>query len=59
MIAYRILRALGHRDPALAPLKTELAWMALMARAERRLSCIPIIPIGLTFERKWNHAREC
>ena len=24
-----------------------------MARAQRRLNCIPIIPIGLTFERKW------
>src|SRR5678815_772600 len=27
--------------------------MALMARVERRLTRIPIIPIGLTFERKW------
>lgn len=43
----------SHSDPGLAPLKTGLARMALMARAERRLSRIPIIPIGLTFERKW------
>jgi hypothetical protein len=43
----------SHSDPALAPLKTGLARMALMARAERGLSRTPIIPIGLTFERKW------
>ena len=43
----------SHSDPALAPLKTGLARMALMARVECRLTCIPIIPIGLTFERKW------
>jgi glycerol-3-phosphate O-acyltransferase/dihydroxyacetone phosphate acyltransferase len=43
----------SHSDPALAPLKTGLARMALMARVERRLTRIPIIPIGLTFERKW------
>jgi len=43
----------SHSDPALAPLKTGLARMALMARVERRLTCIPIIPVGLTFERKW------
>ena len=43
----------SHSDPALAPLKTGLARMALMARVQRRLNSIPIIPIGLTFERKW------
>lgn len=43
----------SHSDPALAPLKTGLARMALMARVERRLNSIPIIPVGLTFERKW------
>jgi len=43
----------SHSDPALAPLKTRLARMALMARAERCLNRILIIPIGLTFERKW------
>ena len=41
----------SHSDPELAPLKTGLARMALMARDERRLT-VPIIPVGLTFERK-------
>jgi len=46
----------SHSDPALAPLKTGLARIALMAEAERNgrdIPAIPVIPIGLTFERKW------
>jgi len=43
----------SHSEPALAPLKTGLARIAIMAIGERRLDSIPIIPIGLTFERKW------
>jgi 1-acyl-sn-glycerol-3-phosphate acyltransferase len=43
----------SHSDPALAPLKTGLARIAVMAREERSECNIPIIPIGLTFERKW------
>lgn len=43
----------SHSDPSLAPLKTGLARIALMARDERRLRQVPIIPVGLTFERKW------
>ena len=43
----------SHSDPALAPLKTGLARIALMARAQRPIDSLPIIPIGLTFERKW------
>jgi glycerol-3-phosphate O-acyltransferase/dihydroxyacetone phosphate acyltransferase len=43
----------SHSDPALAPLKTGLARIATMARVERGLMTVPIIPIGLTFERKW------
>ena len=43
----------SHSEPELAPLKTGLARMALMARDERQLAGLPIIPIGLTFERKW------
>lgn len=43
----------SHNDPALAPLKTGLARIAMMARVERGLVSVPIIPIGLTFERKW------
>ena len=42
----------SHSDPELAPLKTGLARIALMARDERRLA-VPVIPVGLTFERKW------
>ena len=42
----------SHSDPALAPLKTGLARIAFMARDERGLA-IPIVPVGLTFERKW------
>jgi len=43
----------SHSDPALAPLKTGLARIATMARVERRLLSVPIVPVGLTFERKW------
>jgi hypothetical protein len=44
----------SHSDPNLAPLKTGLARIALMARAERGIDSLPIVPIGLTFERKWD-----
>lgn len=43
----------SHSDPALAPLRTGLARMALLARDERHIESLPIIPVGLTFERKW------
>jgi glycerol-3-phosphate O-acyltransferase/dihydroxyacetone phosphate acyltransferase len=42
----------SHSEPELAPLRTGLARIAFMARDERRLS-VPIFPVGLTFERKW------
>lgn len=42
----------SHSDPELAPLKTGLARIALMAWNECGVA-VPIIPIGLTFERKW------
>jgi glycerol-3-phosphate O-acyltransferase / dihydroxyacetone phosphate acyltransferase len=42
----------SHSDPELAPLKTGLARIAVSAREERGLN-VPIIPVGLTFERKW------
>ena len=42
----------SHSDPTLAPLKTGLARIAVMARNDRQLR-IPIIPVGLTFEQKW------
>lgn len=41
----------SHSEPELAPLKTGLARIALMAKGERGLT-VPIIPVGLTFERK-------
>lgn len=44
----------SHSEPELAPLKTGLARMALMARDERQMTALPIIPVGLTFERKWD-----
>ena len=44
----------SHSDPNLAPLKTGLARIALMAQAERAIDTLPIVPIGLTFERKWD-----
>jgi hypothetical protein len=43
----------SHSDPNLAPLKTGLARIALMAQAQRTIGSVPIVPIGLTFERKW------
>ncbi len=43
----------SHSEPELAPLRTGLARMALMARDEHQIDALPIIPIGLTFERKW------
>ena len=42
----------SHSEPELAPLKTGLARITLMARDDRHLD-VPIIPVGLTFERKW------
>jgi len=44
----------SHSDPNLAPLKTGLARIALMAQAQRTIGTLPIVPIGLTFERKWD-----
>jgi len=44
----------SHSDPNLAPLKTGLARIALMAQEQRSIGTLPIVPIGLTFERKWD-----
>jgi 1-acyl-sn-glycerol-3-phosphate acyltransferase len=41
-----------HDEPYMAPLRTGLARMALMARDERGVRGIRIVPIGLLFERK-------
>jgi glycerol-3-phosphate O-acyltransferase / dihydroxyacetone phosphate acyltransferase len=41
-----------HDEPYMAPLRTGLARMALMARDERGVRGIRIAPIGLLFERK-------
>lgn len=42
----------SHDDPHLAPLRTGLARMSLMARDERTVRGIRIVPIGILFERK-------
>lgn len=44
---------ISHSAPALAPLKTGAARIALQARRDHGLAELPIVPIGLTFERKW------
>ena len=41
-----------HDEPYMAPLRTGLARMALMARDERHIRGIRIVPIGLLFEEK-------
>ena len=41
-----------HDEPFMAPLRTGLARMALMARDERGVHGIRIVPVGLLFERK-------
>jgi 1-acyl-sn-glycerol-3-phosphate acyltransferase len=42
----------SHSEPALAPLKTGAARMALAARDTRHVSGIQIVPLGLNFEDK-------
>lgn len=44
----------SHSEPSLAPLRTGLARIALQARDERGVAGIRLVPLGLTFERKWN-----
>ena len=41
-----------HDEPYMAPLRTGLARMALMARDERQIRNVRIVPIGLLFEEK-------
>ena len=41
-----------HDEPYMAPIRTGLARMALMARDERSIRGIRIVPVGLLFERK-------
>lgn len=43
----------SHDDPHLAPLKTGLARVALQARDDRKIADLQIVPVGLTFEKKW------
>lgn len=42
----------SHDEPALAPLKTGMARMALRARDERGLTSLGIVPVGITYEAK-------
>jgi len=41
-----------HDEPYMAPLRTGLARMALMARDERQIPGVRIVPVGLLFEEK-------
>ncbi|HEU4642824.1 MAG TPA: lysophospholipid acyltransferase family protein [Gemmatimonadaceae bacterium] len=43
----------SHSEPALAPLRTGLARVALEARDAHGVRGITIVPIGLVFEEKW------
>ena len=43
----------SHSEPSLAPLRSGVARMALQARDERGIRELSILPMGLTFERKW------
>ena len=43
---------ISHDQPALAPLRTGAARIALHARDEARVRDLHIVPVGLTFERK-------
>ena len=44
----------SHSEPALAPLKTGIARIALEARDQRKISRLQILPLGLSFEDKGN-----
>jgi len=44
----------SHSEPALAPLKTGIARIALEARDQRRIAGLVILPLGLSFEDKAN-----
>lgn len=44
----------SHNEPALAPLKTGIARIALEARGPRAIHGLQIIPLGLSFEDKGN-----
>lgn len=43
----------SHSEPAVAPLKSGLARIALQARDARGITGVTIVPVGLVFERKW------
>ena len=44
---------ISHNAPELAPLKTGVARAALQAAADPRVRGLRVLPVGLTFERKW------
>ena len=44
---------ISHNAPQLAPLKTGIARAALQAAADPRVRGLAVLPVGLTFERKW------
>jgi 1-acyl-sn-glycerol-3-phosphate acyltransferase len=44
---------ISHSEPELAPLKSGLARIAARTIETGRIAALPIVPMGLTFERKW------
>ncbi|HET7458920.1 MAG TPA: lysophospholipid acyltransferase family protein, partial [Gemmatimonadaceae bacterium] len=44
---------ISHDRPELAPVKTGVARIALQARDARGVRDLHVVPVGLTFERKW------
>ena len=44
----------SHSEPALAPLKTGIARIALEARDVHHIRGLQIVPLGLSFENKGN-----
>lgn len=44
---------ISHDRPELAPLKTGVARIALQARDDRAIRGLHVLPVGMTYERKW------
>jgi 1-acyl-sn-glycerol-3-phosphate acyltransferase len=44
---------ISHDAPAIAPLRTGLARIALQSLGSGRVGDVAVLPVGLTFERKW------
>src|SRR5215213_4763227 len=44
---------ISHDRPELAPIKTGVARIALQARDDRAIRGLHVLPVGMTYERKW------